>query len=161
MIGLNLKKLLIALIIIIFTADDALGWVYQFWQSEAKESINKSGDKIDGERLPAVTQLFTESYMVHFLIDNTIGAWWVSRNPGVKPPVNFEYLRMHKPDTESIEGPAAGKFEGWPDKTSEVTSLDPCMGSGHFVVSLFKVFVNLRMYEEGLSKEEATDKVIY
>jgi REP element-mobilizing transposase RayT len=77
-----------------FVADDALGWVYQFWQSEEKERINKSGDKIDGEKLPAVTQLFTEPYMVHFLIDNTVGAWWVSRNPGVKPPVNFEYLRV-------------------------------------------------------------------
>ena len=56
--------------------------------------------------------------------------------------------------------PAAGKFEGWPDKTAEVTSLDPCMGSGHFVASLFTVFAALRMQEEGLTKEQATDKVI-
>lgn len=139
----------------IFTADDALGWVYQFWQSEAKAAINASGDKIDGEKLPAVTQLFTEPYMVHFLIDNTLGAWWVSRNPGIKPPVKFEYLRFLEDGT-----PAAGKFEGWPNKTAEVTSLDPCMGSGHFVASLFPVFAALRMHEEGLSKEEATHKVI-
>jgi hypothetical protein len=139
----------------IFTADDALGWVYQFWQSEAKAVINASGDKIDGAKLPAVTQLFTEPYMVHFLIDNTLGAWWVSRNPGIRPPVKFEYLRLLEDGS-----PAAGKFEGWPDKTAEVTSLDPCMGSGHFVASLFPVFAALRMHEEGLSKEDATDKVI-
>ncbi|GEO03356.1 hypothetical protein AAE02nite_10200 [Adhaeribacter aerolatus] len=138
-----------------FTADDSLGWVYQFWQSEAKAKINASGDKIDGEKLPAVTQLFTEPYMVHFLIDNTLGAWWLSRNPGITPPVKFEYLRFSEDGT-----PAAGKFEDWPDKTAEVTSLDPCMGSGHFVASLFPVFAKLRMHEEGLSKEEATDKVI-
>jgi len=139
----------------IFIADDALGWVYQFWQTDEKKRINDSGDKIDGEKLPAVTQLFTEPYMVHFLIDNTLGAWWVSRNPGVKPPVKFEYLRLLEDGT-----PAAGKFEGWPDKTAEVTSLDPCMGSGHFVASLFPVFAALRMHEEGLSNEEATNKVI-
>lgn len=139
----------------IFTADDALGWVYQFWQSEAKAIINASGDKIDGAMLPAVTQLFTEPYMVHFLIDNTLGAWWVSRNPGVRPPVKFEYLRLLEDGS-----PAAGQFEGWPDKTAGVTSLDPCMGSGHFVASLFPVFAELRMHEEGLSKEDATDKVI-
>jgi hypothetical protein len=148
----------------IFTADDALGWVYQFWQSEAKAAINASGDKIDGEKLPAVTQLFTEPYMVHFLIDNTLGAWWVSRNPGVKPPVKFEYLRYataSEPRSLSeAEVPAAGTFEGWPDRTAEITALDPCMGSGHFVASLFPVFAALRMNEEGLSKEEATDKVI-
>ena len=139
----------------IFTADDALGWVYQFWQSEAKAVINAGGDKIDGAKLPAVTQLFTEPYMVHFLIDNTLGAWWVNRNPGVKPPVKFEYLRLLEDGT-----PAAGNFEGWPNKTADVTALDPCMGSGHFVASLFPVFASLRMQEESLSKEEAIDKVI-
>lgn len=139
----------------IYIADDALGWVYQFWQSEAKAVINASGEKIDGEKLPAVTQLFTEPYMVHFLIDNTLGAWWVSRNPGVKSPIKFEYLRLLEDGA-----PAAGKFEGWPDHTSKVTSLDPCMGSGHFLVSLFPVFAALRMVEEKLSKEEATDRVI-
>jgi hypothetical protein len=139
----------------IFIADDALGWVYQFWQTDEKKRINDSGDKIDGEKLPAVTQLFTEPYMVHFLIDNTLGAWWVSRNLGVKPPVKFEYLRLLEDGT-----PAAGNFEGCPDKTAEVTALDPCMGSGHFVASLFPVFAALRMQEEGLTKEQATDKVI-
>lgn len=139
----------------IFTADDALGWVYQFWQSEAKAAINASGEKIDGAKLPAVTQLFTEPYMVNFLIDNTLGAWWVSRNPGITPPVKFEYLRLLEDGT-----PAAGNFQGWPDKTAVVTSLDPCMGSGHFVASLFSVFAAFRMHEEGLSKEQATDKVI-
>ncbi len=139
----------------IFKADDALGWVYQFWQSEAKATINASGEKIDGKRLPAVTQLFTEPYMVNFLIDNTLGAWWVSRNPGVNPPCRFEYLRCLDDGT-----PAAGKFEGWPEKTAEVTALDPCMGSGHFLCSLFDVLTALRMHEEGLSREEATDRVI-
>jgi hypothetical protein len=163
-----LESILSALEPDIFTADDALGWVYQFWQTEAKAAINASGDKIDGKRLPAVTQLFTEPYMVNFLIDNTVGAWWVSRNPGVTPPVKFEYLRLLDDGT-----PAAGKFEGWPDKVAgsnsspfgggregALTSLDPCMGSGHFVCSLFNVFAALRIHEEGLTKEEATDRVI-
>ncbi len=152
---IKLEEIIDALEGELFTADDALGWVYQFWQSEAKAIINASGDKIDGAKLPAVTQLFTEPYMVHFLIDNTLGAWWVSRNPGIRPPVKFEYLRLLENGS-----PAAGQFEGWPDKTAGVTSLDPCMGSGHFVASLFPVFAELRMHEEGLSKEDATDKVI-
>lgn len=139
----------------IFEADDALGWVYQYWQSEAKAKINESGDKIDGEKLPAVTQLFTEHYMVQFLIDNTIGAWWTSRNLGKTTPVEFEYLRTLDDGT-----PAAGGYEGWPDSVAELTCMDPCMGSGHFITSLFQVLAPLRMEEENLSKEEATDAVI-
>lgn len=161
-----LEKLLDALDAAIFTADDSLGWTYQFWQSEAKDAINKSGDKIDGSRLPAVTQLFTEPYMVHFLIDNTLGAWWVSRHPGEQPPVDFAYLRFEEavPPRGGLGGdlrlPAAGRYEGWPDRTAEVTVLDPCMGSGHFIATLFPLLARLRMHEEGLSKAEATDRVL-
>ena len=63
----------------VFTADDSLGWVYQFWQSEEKDRVNASGDKIDGRSIPAVTQLFTEHYMVLFLLHNTLGAWHASK----------------------------------------------------------------------------------
>ena len=150
-----LENLLTAINENIFTADDSLGWVYQFWQSEAKDRINKSGDKIDGEKLPAVTQLFTEPYMVHFLIDNTIGAWWVSRNKNVEPPVKFEYLRF-TPEGEV----AAGKFEGWSTTTAALTMLDPCMGSGHFAVATFNVIAKLRMHEENLSAAAAAKKTI-
>lgn len=147
-----------------FTADDSLGWVYQFWQNEAKTAINASGNKIDGARLPAVTQLFTEPYMVHFLIDNTIGAWWASRHPGETPPVKFDYLRLLDDGS-----PAAGRFDGWPDTVGgapstvhrlPLTVLDPCMGSGHFIAALFPVLARLRMHEEGLSADEAADRVI-
>jgi hypothetical protein len=76
---LKLEKLLVSLPRQTFLADDSLGWVYQFWQSKKKEEVNKSGDKIDGRTLSAVTQLFTEHYMVEFLLHNTIGAWWCAR----------------------------------------------------------------------------------
>ena len=59
----------------VFTASDSLGWCYQFWQAERKDEVNKSGNKIGADELPAVTQLFTEDYMVDFLLDNTLGAW--------------------------------------------------------------------------------------
>ncbi len=63
----------------IFTASDSLGWAYQFWQTDNKERINKSEVKIGARELPAVTQLFTEPYMVSFLLDNSLGAWWAAR----------------------------------------------------------------------------------
>ena len=150
-----LENLLSGIDEIIFTADDSLGWVYQFWQTEEKARINDLGVSIDGEKLPAVTQLFTEPYMVHFLIDNTIGAWWVSRNINVEPPVKFEYLRF-TPEGEV----AAGKFEGWAPTTAALTMLDPCMGSGHFVVATFNVLAKLRMHEENLLAADAAKKVI-
>ncbi len=43
---LKLESLLNDLDSAVFTADDSLGWVYQFWQKEKKEEINRSGVNI-------------------------------------------------------------------------------------------------------------------
>ena len=127
---LALERLLACLPQKTFLADDSLGWVYQFWQSKKKDEVNKSGDKIDGRTLHAVTQLFTEHYMVQFLLHNTIGAWWCGRHgiqgppggagvPAGKSPVEMEYLRWRDDGT-----PAAGAFDGWPKALTEFTMLD-------------------------------------
>ena len=41
--------------------------------------MNAAGVKIGARELPAVTQLFTEQYMVDFLLDNSLGVWWATR----------------------------------------------------------------------------------
>ena len=76
-----LEQILDALPAELFTADDALGWVYQFWQKEKKDEVNASERKIGGADLAPVTQLFTENYMVRFLLENSLGAWWAARHP--------------------------------------------------------------------------------
>ena len=40
----------------IFATDDALGWVYQFWQKDKKDEVNASERKISGADLGPVTQ---------------------------------------------------------------------------------------------------------
>jgi hypothetical protein len=76
----ELERLLAALASEVFQASDSLGWVYQFWQAQRKDDINKSEVKIGAAELPAVTQLFTEPYMVDFLLHNSLGAWWATRH---------------------------------------------------------------------------------
>ena len=56
--------------------------------------------------------------------------------------------------------PAAGDFEGWPKAAKDITVLDPCMGSGHFLVFALPILVAFRMAEEGLSREAAVDAVL-
>ena len=56
--------------------------------------------------------------------------------------------------------PAAGWFEGWPDNLAELKTLDPCCGSGHFLVAAFLMLVPIRMELEGLSAREAADAVL-
>ncbi len=167
----------------VFIADDSLGWVYQFWQADRKDEINKSEIKIGADELPAVTQLFTEDYMVLFLLHNTLGAWWAGKvlagNPGLATSapdeaalraackvgdIDWTYLRFVRDTAEDgTEGPwrpAAGVFEGWPKRAKDLTVLDPCMGSGHFLVFALPILVAFRMAEEGLSQSAAVDAVL-
>lgn len=151
----ELERLLAALPSEVFQASDSLGWVYQFWQARRKDEVNASEVKIGADELPAVTQLFTEPYMVDFLLHNSLGAWWLTRHPDTPCPVPLTYLRTLEDGT-----PAAGRFEGWPDTLADFKLLDPCCGSGHFLVAAFLMLVPMRMAAESLSARDAVDAVL-
>lgn len=162
----------------VFTASASLGWCYQFWQAERKDEVNAAGNKIGADELPAVTQLFTEDYMVDFLLDNTLGAWHAGKvlaaNPTLAetaqseeelrsavalPGCPWKYLRFIRGE-DGKWTPAADTFDGWPKTAKELTCLDPCMGSGHFVVAMFERLVALRTSEEKLDEKAAVAAVI-
>ena len=139
----------------VFKADDGLGWVYQFWQRDKKDEVNASERKIEGADLGPVTQLFTENYMVRFLLENSLGAWWAARYPDSELVKDWDYLRF---DDDGL--PAAGVFDQWPERVADVTVMDPCCGSGHFLVEAFSMLWQMRVEEEGLSPVVAQDVVL-
>lgn len=159
-----------------FQAQDSLGWVYQFWQTKRKQQVNDSGVKIGADEISPVTQLFTEPYMVSFLLDNALGAWWAKRvltrndlstasseqdlrERAALDGVPLQYLRFVKAESGQWE-PAGGDFEQWPQHLSELKTMDPCCGSGHFLVAAFLMLVPIRMQLEELDAKDAIDKVI-
>jgi len=150
-----LERLLLEIPAEVFTTEDALGWVYQFWQTAEKKRVNASGVKIGGADLSPVTQLFTENYMVRFLLENSLGAWWIARHPESPLGHSWEYLRLNDDGT-----PAAGSFRDWPERAADVTVIDPCCGSGHFLVAMFGMLWRMRAEEEGLTPAEAQDAVL-
>jgi hypothetical protein len=156
----KLEEKLAILPIQVFTAEDSLGWVYQFWQRDAKDAVNNSEVKIGADELASVTQLFTEDYMVLFLLHNTLGAWWAAKRLSEGkdyrlPNLEWSYLRLNE------EGaPAAGSFADWPKKVSQLRILDPCMGSGHFLASALPMLARMRMEEEGSSLIESIRGVL-
>lgn len=227
----KLEKLVADLPKAVFTATDSLGWTYQFWQTDRKDEVNRSEVKIGADELPAVTQLFTEPYMVRFLFHNTVGAWRAGGMLAERPELardaadegelaeavriapaggvggyDFEYLRFVREPTAIEDGgplvpgsseegsqtgepgddelprnagslpageqgsqaarpegrwrPAAGTFEGWPDRAADLRVLDPCCGSGHFLVEALELLARLRIGEDGLDVEAAVTAVL-
>ena len=175
----QLEQLLTSLPGETFLASDSLGWVYQFWQTKQKKDINDSEVKIGARELPAVTQLFTEDYMVSFLLDNSLGAWWAAKKLGIIdeevgveaeneeelrnrasiPGVTLEYLRFVQLENGTWI-PASGIFRKWPDNLDELKIIDPSCGSGHFLVAALIMLVAMRIESDRLSQQEAVDGVL-
>lgn len=175
----ELENIILTLPTAVFQAQDSLGWCYQFWQSKRKDEVNAAGVPIGADELSPVTQLFTEPYMVSFLLDNSLGAWWAKkqltdadlrsasdektlRQVAAIEGVPLDYLRFVKTKDEQGElwQAAGGWFEAWPQDINALKTIDPCCGSGHFLVALFSMLVPMRMQLEGLDAKTAIDKVL-
>ena len=130
-----------------FTDPDAIGWSYQFYQEEAKAAIDlkcKNGGKAASRsELAAKTQLFTEPYMVQWLLQNSLGRSYHEAYPASQLPEQWPYYI--KPELRPDNAPPERIFP-----LDELTLLDPCMGSGHFLREAFDMFV--AMYREQQSK---------
>ncbi|MBY5603253.1 SAM-dependent DNA methyltransferase [Rhizobium leguminosarum] len=175
----TLHRLVTALDGEVFQAEDSLGWTYQFWRAAEKKAVNDSGVKIGADELPAVTQLFTEPYMVRFMLHNTLGAWWAGKVLNADPMLaetaadekalraacslpdySFDMLRFVRDGEVGPWRPAAGTFRGWPKDAKAITMLDPCCGSGHFLTESMAVLAALRRAEEGLPSADAVAAVL-
>jgi hypothetical protein len=146
---LRLEQLVEGLSQEVFTSDDGLGWTYQFWQTKRKKEVNASGLPMKGADLAAVTQHFTEHYMVQFLLQNTLGAWWLSLHPDSPLKGGWAYYR---PEVEH-------DFSAWPQTAAEVRIIDPCCGSGHFLVEAFAMLLGMHR-EEGRAATEAVELIL-
>src|SRR5271166_4200202 len=121
----------------VFSAPDAFGWAYQYWNTEEKERVfesvrTKKGTKIEGADIIAATQLYTEPYMVKFLVENSLGALWMGLHPESRLCDLWEYY-VHAADRAPLEIPPGGR------PVQEFTFLDPALGSGHFHLEAFNL----------------------
>jgi hypothetical protein len=64
-----------------WTDDTTLGWVYQYWNDPVRESLDAklhAGGKVESHEIAAKTQMFTERYMVEWLLHNSLGLTWLA-----------------------------------------------------------------------------------
>ncbi|TNF28010.1 MAG: BREX-6 system adenine-specific DNA-methyltransferase PglX [Deltaproteobacteria bacterium] len=59
--------------------DMTLGWVYQYWNDPEREALDaklNDGGKVEPHEIASKTQMFTERYMVEWLLQNSLGQIW-------------------------------------------------------------------------------------
>ena len=129
-----------------------IGWLYQYYISEKHDQIvNIYKGTVKKEDIPAATQLFTTDWVVRYMVDNSLGRYWIERNPESKLREKLAFFVMPKSGEISyIDDPV---------KPQDLTFFDPCMGSGHILVYAFDVLMEIYK-ENGYGERDAADEII-
>ena len=131
---------------------EVLGWMYQYYISEKHDqivSINQGAVK--KEDIPAATQLFTTDWVVRYMVDNSLGRYWIERHPESTLAEKLQFFVK----------PKNGEIAYIQEMVSpqEMTFFDPCMGSGHILVYAFDVLMEI--YREcGYTDREAVSEIV-
>ena len=115
---------------------EVIGWLYQFYISEEKDTVMARKSAVPTEDITAVTQLFTPHWIVRYLVENSLGRLWLLNRP-------TSGLKAHMP--YYIEGDAETDFLKV-TKPEEIKLVDPAVGSGHMLTYAFDLLYLL--YEE-------------
>ena len=132
---------------------EILGWLYQFYISEKHEAVVDPlhGKVVNKDEVPAATALFTTDWVVRYIIDNSVGRYWIERNPESNLINELEYFVTPK---DGIITTVDEKIT-----PEELTVLDPSMGSAHFGVYAFDVLMKIYM-EYGVSERDAAASIV-
>lgn len=132
---------------------EIIGWLYQYYISEKHEEVIKVIGKksIKAQDIPAATQLFTTDWVVRYIIDNSVGRYWIERNPESNLKNELEYFVT----------PKDGVIPQVNEKITpeQLTVFDPCMGSAHFGVYTFDVLEKIYT-EYGYTEREAAASIV-
>lgn len=151
---------------------EIIGWLYQYYNTELKDDTFaklKKNVKITKERIPAATQLFTPDWIVRYMVENSVGRIWIEHLRAVDPSTDekataerfgWKYYLQEAEQEESVNVKLAEIRTTYKDlKPTDITCIDPCMGSGHILIAMFDVLMDI--YESaGYDKREAAFEIV-
>lgn len=128
----------------VWSEDETIGWVYQFFNSgdERKKMRDESQAPRNSRELAVRNQFFTPRYVVQFLTDNTLGRTWLQMRGG---ETALAHRCVYLVRDEEAPAPRAKK------DPRDLKVLDPACGSGHFLLYAFELL--LTIYEEAWHDE--------
>jgi len=132
---------------------EIIGWLYQYYISEKHETVVDPlhGKVIKKDEIPAATQLFTTDWVVRYIVDNSVGRYWIEHHEG---SLLAEKLSYYVKDIKSAVHTTDEAF-----RPQDLSTFDPCVGSGHFLVYAFDVLVKVYV-EYGYSEREAAAEIV-
>ena len=142
---------------------EVIGWLYQFYNTELKDETFanlKKRIKISKERIPAATQLFTPDWIVKYMVENSVGRLWLEGHPNNELKSKWKYyVDEAKQEPEVEQQLITIRKESEILKPEDISVIDPCMGSGHILVYVFEVLMDIYV-SEGFTEKDACESIL-
>lgn len=136
---------------------EIIGWLYQFYVSFLREEIRKKKN-ISKNDIPILSQIFTTSWIVKYMAENSLGRLWLENNPksNLKPMMKY-HIDEAEQSKSVIKQLEDVKYKDV--NVEDIKIIEPCSGSGHILTYLFDLL--LQMYlEKGYTKKNIPGLII-
>ena len=142
---------------------EIIGWLYQYYNTELKDEVFtdlKKNKKITKENIPAATQLFTPDWIVRYMVENSLGRLWVEGHPDEELKSKWKYYLDDAKQEPEVQQELNKIYEEHSHlQPEDIKVIDPAMGSGHILVYMFDVL--MQIYEsQGYSQREAAELIL-
>ena len=124
-----------------------IGWLYQYYIQMPKDKLIHAKKQYNTDDVPFVTQLFTPDWIVRYLVENTLGNYYVRMNLETDLTENWEYFIKNNSSSDDIK------------KLEDIKFIDPCMGSGHILVYAFDLLLSFYQ-ENGYAARDAAELIL-
>lgn len=125
--------------------DDILGWLYENFNSAEKVEFKDSGEKTEYDKVSLQSQVYTPSWVVKFLVDNSLGKLYLE----MFPDSELDKADMDGKRRYAIANRPATQVRQ-PKDLRSLKIIDPACGSGNFLLYSFSLLYE--MYLEQIER---------
>lgn len=122
---------------------EIIGWLYQFYIAEEKERVFKQKSKYKAEEIPFATQLFTPDWIVRYMVQNSLGRYWIEAHPENRDLIEEWEFYLEDPNSEQDLEEKLAPYINKELNVEDIKCFDPAMGSGHILVYMFDVLYEI------------------
>lgn len=128
-------------------SDDFLGFCYEYYNRDEKRLFKDSGAKIEYDKVSLSSQIYTPSWVVEFILNNSLGKLWMEMHPESHMKNRRNIANIPDKQTRAIK------------PVEELKFIDLCCGSGNFFHTAFDIFFEMYI-EAGYKEKEIPEKIL-
>lgn len=139
---------------------EILGWMFQFYNTEPKAEAYAKKGRFTKHEIPIVTEQFTPHWIVRYMVENSLGRLWSEGHPESTLKDHWSYYLDEAEQPAEVQRQMEEIYRHYAQlRPEDLTCIDPSCGSGHILVYLFDIL--MQIYEsQGYTRRDAAQNIL-